>query len=117
MLTPKTNRSRQICANYDSLILPVVVHLLNLVFDQVMQPSLEDLQQSLNKACQLVVDVSKGVHQWGQKTTGIMIHGSSAADTPVMLPGLGGKDRMMIDIWLCAYEYVLCHFTISQQNS
>ena len=42
------------------------------VFDQVMQPSLEDLQQSLNKACQLVVDVSKGVHQWGQKTTGIM---------------------------------------------
>ncbi|XP_053374157.1 dynein axonemal heavy chain 8-like [Mercenaria mercenaria] len=32
----------------------------------VMQPNLEDIQQSLNKACQLILDISKGVYQWGQ---------------------------------------------------
>ncbi|KAL4222174.1 Dynein heavy chain 8 [Mactra antiquata] len=32
----------------------------------VMSPSLEDVQHALNKACQFVLDVSKGVNQWGQ---------------------------------------------------
>ena len=65
-------------------------------FQQVMQPSLEDLQQALNKACQLIIDVSRGVYQWGQKVVDIMIHPSSAAETPIqMLPGLG-KDKTML---------------------
>ncbi|WAQ93678.1 DYH8-like protein [Mya arenaria] len=37
----------------------------------VMQPSLEDIQSTLNKACQLVLDVSKGVLQWGQDRNSI----------------------------------------------
>ncbi|KAJ8316142.1 LOW QUALITY PROTEIN: hypothetical protein KUTeg_006156 [Tegillarca granosa] len=32
----------------------------------VMQPGLEDIQQALNKATQFVLDISKGVYQWGQ---------------------------------------------------
>ena len=32
-----------------------------------MQPSLEDIQQAVNKACQVVLEVSKGLHQWGQE--------------------------------------------------
>jgi len=39
---------------------------VNLCVCQVMLPSLDDIQQSLNKACQMVLDVSKGVFQWGQ---------------------------------------------------
>lgn len=31
-----------------------------------MNPSLEDIQSSLNKACQMILDVSKGLYQWGQ---------------------------------------------------
>lgn len=31
-----------------------------------MVPSLEDVQSSLNKACQLILDISKGLYQWGQ---------------------------------------------------
>ena len=31
-----------------------------------MNPSLEDIQNSLNKACLLILDISKGMHQWGQ---------------------------------------------------
>ncbi|XP_052240013.1 dynein axonemal heavy chain 8-like isoform X2 [Dreissena polymorpha] len=44
----------------------------------VMQPSLDDLQQALNKACQLVVDVSKGLHQWGQDRSLIDMYPGSA---------------------------------------
>ncbi|XP_052061669.1 dynein axonemal heavy chain 8-like [Mytilus californianus] len=32
----------------------------------VMQPGLDDIQQSLNKATQRALDISKGVYQWGQ---------------------------------------------------
>lgn len=31
-----------------------------------MHPGLEDIQQALNKATQFVLDISKGVYQWGQ---------------------------------------------------
>ena len=34
-----------------------------------MQPGLDDVQQALNKACQLVLELSKKVHQWGQDRT------------------------------------------------
>ncbi|OWF42162.1 dynein heavy chain 8, axonemal-like [Mizuhopecten yessoensis] len=35
----------------------------------VMQPGLEDIQQALNRATQMVVDISKDVYQWGQDRT------------------------------------------------
>ena len=31
-----------------------------------MQPGLEEIQTSLNKATQLVIEISKHVYQWGQ---------------------------------------------------
>ena len=55
-----------------------------------MQPSLEDIQQALNKGCQLVVEVSKGVHQWGQDrsfTMGIPSSPGRASQT-LIVPGL-----------------------------
>ena len=33
---------------------------------QVMHPSLDDIQQTLNKATQLVLEVGRGIAQWGQ---------------------------------------------------
>ena len=32
-----------------------------------MEPNLDDIQQALNKATQHVLDVSKGIVQWGQQ--------------------------------------------------
>ena len=34
---------------------------------QVIQPTLDDIQQALNKATQSVLDVNRSVAQWGQK--------------------------------------------------
>lgn len=34
---------------------------------QVVQPTLDDVQQALNKATQAVLDVTRSVAQWGQK--------------------------------------------------
>ena len=55
-----------------------------------MQPSLEDLQHSLNKACQMVVEISKGVHQWGQNRTVFLLHPDSPSRSQHGL-GLLGK--------------------------
>ena len=43
-----------------------------------MQPSLEDIQQAVNKACQVVLEVSKGIHQWGQDRN--RIHSAQSSD-------------------------------------
>lgn len=32
-----------------------------------MVPSLDDMQQAINRMIQLILDVSRGVAQWGQK--------------------------------------------------
>lgn len=32
-----------------------------------MVPSLDDMQQAINRMIQLILDVSRGVSQWGQK--------------------------------------------------
>ena len=36
------------------------------LFQQVMQPNLDGIQQALNKATQHVLEVSRGIAQWGQ---------------------------------------------------
>ena len=57
-----------------------------------MHPSLEDIQNALNKATQLVLDISKGVYQWGQdreKQHGSTIHHDSGRNSHTMLHGLG----------------------------
>lgn len=36
---------------------------------KVLQPNLEDVQQALNKATTCVLEVSRGVAQWGQSRT------------------------------------------------
>ena len=36
-------------------------------YAQVIQPTLDDIQQALNKATQAVLDVTRSVAQWGQK--------------------------------------------------
>lgn len=37
------------------------------VYAQVIHPSLDDIQQGLNKATHSVLDVNRSVAQWGQK--------------------------------------------------
>lgn len=57
-----------------------------------MQPSLEDIQTALNKATQLVLDISKGVYQWGQdreKQRGTVIHHESRRNSHTTLHGFG----------------------------
>lgn len=66
-----------------------------------MQPSLEDIQTALNKATQLVLDISKGVYQWGQdrekqhgrqdreKQHGTVIHHESRRNSHTTLHGFG----------------------------
>ena len=47
---------------------------------QVIHPSLDDIQQALNKATQSVLDVNRSVAQWGQKRFKIMeIHSNEEA--------------------------------------
>ena len=37
------------------------------IFFQIMQPSLDDIQQALNKATTFVLEVSRGIARWGQE--------------------------------------------------
>lgn len=39
----------------------------SLYFVQVMVPSLDDIQQAINRMIQLTLDVSRGVVHWGQQ--------------------------------------------------
>lgn len=38
-------------------------------FPQVMVPSLDDIQQAINRMIQLTLEVSRGVVHWGQQQT------------------------------------------------
>lgn len=38
-----------------------------LFFTKVMVPSLDDIQQAINRMIQLILEVSRGVAQWGQQ--------------------------------------------------
>lgn len=42
-------------------------YLITHVCTQVIHPTLDDIQQALNKATQSVLDVSRSVAQWGQR--------------------------------------------------
>ena len=46
--------------------------LLSTSLHQVIKPSLDDIQQALNKATVCVLEVSRGVAQWGQKRYYVM---------------------------------------------
>ena len=49
---------------------------------QVIHPSLDDIQQALNKATQSVLDVNRSVAQWGQKRFKMMEISSNGEVSP-----------------------------------
>ena len=52
------------------------------VCTQVIHPSLDDIQQALNKATQSVLDVNRSVAQWGQKRFKMMEITSNGEASP-----------------------------------
>ena len=56
--------------------------LLNVTspYVQVIHPTLDDIQQALNKATQAVLDVTRSVAQWGQKRFKLMEINSAQDD-------------------------------------
>lgn len=54
-----------------------------------MRPSVEDIQTALNRATQLVLDISKGVYQWNQDREKQYVRHISKKPSLAMVQGAG----------------------------